>query len=167
MFFVPYESFELHTSCDPDEAISRIDRFSLRINRVNRTGVPVVLFWAQRRDRSRINVDRLIRHRRVSLPIIFGEVYPEKSGSHIRISLRLHWVYIIFIMVCFIMTGIVFSFWIANELIPALQTRAITDDFLITLYVAGIPFLFGYLVSLINFKIEARISRGFLFRLFQ
>jgi hypothetical protein len=104
-------------------------------------------------------INRIIRGRNSFLPTVEGEIHPESGGCSIQIKMSLHKFVIIFMIYWLWTTGV---FWIF-ALLAWLVDRSVGPIFLPILGM----FIFGWLLCLIPFKIEAKITTKFLFNLFR
>ena len=104
-------------------------------------------------------INRIIRGRNSFLPVIEGEISPESFGCSIEIKMNLHKFVLIFMIYWLSTTG---SFWIF-ALLAWLVDRSVGPIFLPILGM----FIFGWLLCLIPFKLEAKATTKFLFNLFR
>jgi hypothetical protein len=104
-------------------------------------------------------ISRIIRGRNSFLPVIEGEIHPESLGCSIEIKMSLYKVVLIFMIYWLWTTG---SFWIL-ALLAWFVDRSVGLIFLVPLGM----FIFGWLLCLIPFKIEAKMTAKFLFNLFR
>ena len=103
-------------------------------------------------------ISRIISGRNSFLPLIEGEIYPQPFGCYININMSLHKIVLAFMLLWLWTTGSIGIFalfaWFAEPSIGP-----------IFIPVLGM-FIFGLLLCIIPFKIEAKIATKFLVALF-
>jgi hypothetical protein len=103
-------------------------------------------------------ISRIIRGRNSFLPVIEGAIYPESFGCSIEIKMSLHKIVIVFMIYWLSIIGSVGMF----ALFAWFVDRSVGPIFLPLLGM----FIFGWLLCLIPFKIEAKATTKFLLTLF-
>jgi hypothetical protein len=103
-------------------------------------------------------ISRIIRGRNSFLPVIEGAIYPESFGCSIEIKMSLHKIVIVFMIYWLSIIGSVGMF----ALFAWFVDRSVGPIFLPLLGM----FIFGWLLCLITFKIEAKATTKFLLTLF-
>jgi len=103
-------------------------------------------------------ISRIISGRNSFLPFIEGEIYPQPFGCHININMSLHKIVLIFMLFWLWTPGsmgifALFAWFVEPSVEP------------IFIPLLGM-FIFGLLLCIIPFKIEAKIATKFLLTLF-
>lgn len=164
MSFLPYEKLTISTYLGVEEAINRL------ANAVDAPkSLPLTWPFGKRSDKAyegkisgdRFKISRIINYRNSFLPIVEGKIQtdPFGSGTRIEITMRLHEVVIIFMLIWLSMVG-----WGAVLFTLAFLAEPKKIG-LFALIPAGM-FVFGCLLTIIPFKIEAAITKKFLLQLF-
>jgi hypothetical protein len=157
MLLLPYERFVIRTRLDPNTVLSRIDGIMERsigwfgLLYANE-GKP----YHGKLEDNRFELNRNIHFRNSFLPVIKGRVNPDVQGSIILVAMRLNFCVMIFLTIWF--GGLFYG--LCSGLMEIIQA----GTFAITGY-AFLPLgllLFGYLLTMICFKIEAFRSTNFL-----
>lgn len=161
MSFLPYENFTITTNLDSEE-VKRIladvieppKTFRNSWSSASRSHKP---YEGKIYDDS-FQISRIIHTRNSFLPIIKGKISPQVIGCSINITMKLHIFVLIFM-----------GYWLS-------MTGSIGVGFLLALLsdnrmgIAGLMplgmFVFGCLLCIIPFKIEAKKSKEFLYKLF-
>lgn len=103
-------------------------------------------------------ISRIAAVRHPFLPMIQGEIHPQEPGSYLKISMNLHKIAIVILIYWLWATGSIGMFalfaWFVDRSVGA-----------IFLPILGM-FIFGWLLCLIPFKIEAKATTKFLLTLF-
>ncbi|NJS11779.1 MAG: hypothetical protein HC789_16110 [Microcoleus sp. CSU_2_2] len=158
---LPFERLTIPTTLKLSEVLERLDeaveppkmfRMNLLFRRPNKPYEGTI-------SGNTFKISRIIRGRNSFLPVIEGEIHPESFGCSIAIKMSLYKVVLIFTIYWLSITG---SFWIL-ALLAWLVDRSVGPIFLPILGM----FIFGWLLCLIPFKIEAKMTTKFLFNLFR
>lgn len=159
--FLPFERLTIPTTLNFSEVLERLDevveppkmfRMNLLFRRPDKPYEGTI-------SGNTFKISRIVHGRNSFLPVIEGEIHSESFGCSIAIKMTLYKVVIIFMLYWLSITG---SFWIF-ALLAWLVDRSVGPIFLPILGM----FIFGWLLCLIPFKIEAKKTTKFLFNLFR
>jgi hypothetical protein len=157
---VPFERLTIPTTLTFSEILERLDevveppkifRFTL-FKRPNKPYEGTI-------SGNTFKISRIIRGRNSFLPVIEGAIYPESFGCSIEIKMSLHKIVIVFMIYWLSIVGSIGLF----ALFAWFVDRSVGPIFLPLLGM----FIFGWLLCLIPFKIESKMTAKFLFNLFR
>jgi hypothetical protein len=165
MRFLPYDDFELHIKMNPTNAFYKLDS----VVGTQKTWLisPINIkepYWGDL-DIDSFKISRVIWYRNSFKPVILGRIYPEASGTRIQIVMRLDW--FVFFFWIFWLTGVGFiGFNMYSDLLISTLRSGESITWSPWQMIPVGMFAFGYLLTLIGYKIEAAISIKFIFDLF-
>jgi hypothetical protein len=157
MGFLPRRSLTLAIELTPEEALARLAE-NVEVSRpsllLRLTGGPKPKPFLGQVDGNTFTLMRIIRYRNSFQPLIRGAIEPRSSGSAVRLTMNIN-----------PLTGFVIGLWIVASLVIGVVGLFIHDN------AAGrmIPFymaVFGYLVCMGPFAIEAYLGKRALLRIF-
>lgn len=159
--FVPYERLQINTYLSQTEIEARLDEVvepkKLRWAFFSRDHKP----YQGTFNTEKFDVSRIIHYRNSFLPMIKGRISTDMGQTRIDITMQLHIFVIAFMIVWFGFVGM-FSFGLFGAFLFGGET-APEFSFLF----APLPFfIFGYCLTTLPFKYEARKSRQFFQDLF-
>lgn len=162
MFFLPYDYFEIYTTLTPDEIQQRLSKviepWQLLTFDSNK-------YFEGQLTKNKFKISRRIWYNNSFRPVILGEICPDIKGSRIKISMRLHWLVFFFSTIFLFVLGMAILSAVSDWLIFVLQIKFtnVNEEFL-----SGMSaFVFMYLLTLVSYKIEARIAKKMLFIIFE
>jgi hypothetical protein len=147
MFFLPYEKMTLDTALDTAQVVERLKS---EVDTSRPSWVQKVSrmfsgdshkFFQGTIDGSSFKISRIINYRNSFLPVIIGRI----EGSKVEITLRTAIFVNIFMMVWLGLTGSTFL--------------CLSKHYTTSSWPSGLMFLFGLLLWLICFRIEAEIAK--------
>lgn len=155
---LPFERLTIPTSLTFSEVLERLDEVVeppkiFRITLFKRPDKP----YEGTISGNTFKISRIITGRNSFLPLIQGEIYPQSLGCSIKISMNLHKIVIIFMIYWLSIIGSIGMF----ALFAWFVDRSVGPIFLPLLGM----FIFGWLLCLIPFKLEAKATTKFLFNL--
>ena len=167
--FLPFEKYTIRTGLSQEEVTKRLRRitestkpFTLNIFKAfNSSGAE---YLGQVSERS-FKISRVISYRNSFLPVIEGKVSTYLHKTEIEISMTLNLFVKVFLIIWFSLLGIPTVF-ILFVLIRRLIHFYFKDFSPFLLIPVGM-FIFGYLLTVLAFKPEARISKSRLNELFE
>jgi hypothetical protein len=155
--FIPFESLTITTSLTFSEVVSRLDEVVAppKLFRITLPfGPPPAKPYEGTISGKRFKINRIIIGRNSFIPIIEGDIHTQKFGCYIKIRMSLHKIVLGFMILWLWTTGSIGMFslfaWLVEPSVGA-----------IFLPILGM-FIFGWLLCLIPFKIEAKAAIKFL-----
>ena len=149
---IPFESLTITTSLTCSEVLRRLDEV-VTFPKLFRVARPAKPYEGTISDKT-FRINRIIIGRNSFLPIIKGEIHPQPFGCSIKIRMSLHEIVTAFLILWLWTTGSIGMF----SLFAWLVEPSVGPIFLPILGM----FIFGWLVCLIPFKIEAKAATKFL-----
>jgi len=154
---IPFESLTITTSLTCSEVLRRLDEV-VTFPKFFRIIIPFVppptKLYEGTLSGNSFKINRIIICRHLIFPIIQGDIYPQPFGSSIKIRMNLPKIVIAFLILWLWTTGSIGLFslfaWLVDPSVGA-----------IFLPILGM-FIFGWLLCLIPFKIEAKAATKFL-----
>ncbi|MEG4942538.1 hypothetical protein [Microcoleus sp. F4-D5] len=157
MSLIPFESLTITTSLTFSEVLRRLDEVvtTPKLFRVILPfSPPPVKPYEGTISGKKFKINRIIIGRNSFIPIIEGDIHPQKFGCYIKIRMSLHKIVLGFMILWLWTTGSIGMFalfaWLVEPSVGA-----------IFLPILGM-FIFGWLLCLIPFKIEAKAAIKFL-----
>ncbi|MEG4924126.1 hypothetical protein Q5690_27180 [Microcoleus sp. F10-D1] len=154
---IPFESLTITTSLTFSEVLRRLDEVvtTPKLFRVTLPfGPPPAKPYEGTVSGKKFKINRIIIGRNSFIPIIEGDIHPQKFGCYIKIRMSLHKIVLGFMILWLWTTGSIGMFalfaWLVEPSVGA-----------IFLPILGM-FIFGWLLCLIPFKIEAKAAIKFL-----
>lgn len=156
---LPFETLNITTSLTFSEVLERLDEILeppkiFRLTLFKRPAKP----YEGTINGNNFKIARIVNGRNSFLPVIQGEIHPQTPGCFIKIGMSLHKFVIIFMIYWLWATGSIGLF----ALFAWFVDRSIGPIFLVPLGM----FVFGWLLCLIPFRIEAKSATKFLLTLF-
>jgi hypothetical protein len=162
MFFLPFEYFEIYTHLSPEEVCRRlcsiIEPWHWYPADINR------FFGTVYSDHFKIS--RKTGGGTITPPVILGKVEVHGTGSRIKITIRLDWFVVVWMIVIFGLMGFGILKMTSDGLIALFPTGVLQIRVLLTILFYLGSFSFGYLMMAAQLWGE-RISRKFLYELFE
>lgn len=158
-YLLPFETLKINTPLTFSEVLERLDEIVeppkiFRITLFKRPAKPYEGIISG----NTFKIARIVNGRNSFLPAIQGEIHPQAPGCFIKISMSLHKIVIIFMIYWLWTTGSIGMF----ALFAWFVDRSVGTIFLVPLGM----FVFGWLLCLIPFRIEAKSATKFLITLF-
>ena len=154
---IPFESLTITTSLTCSEVLRRLDEVVTfpKFFRIILPWVPPpAKLYEGTISGNTFKINRIIIGRHLIFPIIKGDIYPQPFGSSIKIRMSLHKIVIAVLILWLWTTGSIGMF----SLFAWLVEPSVGPIFLPILGM----FIFGWLLCLIPFKIEAKAAIKFL-----
>lgn len=162
MLLLPYENLTLTTELTADEARERLSEVidSPKMFRAYWIFAPPPPKPYQGTIAgNKFRIRRIINYRNGFLTVIEGNICPDLMGCHIAIKIKLNSIVILFLLlwvgIC-LPTGLM-------SLLEIFKYKTIAPSKCLVQVVMGIV---GYVICMIAFKIQARIAKKFLYRVF-
>lgn len=155
--FIPFETLTITTSLTLSEVVSRLDEVVTppKLFRINLPfGPPPTKPYEGTISGKRFKINRIIIGRNSFIPIIEGDIHTQNFGCYIKIRMSLHKIVLGFMILWLWTTGSIGMF----SLFAWLVEPSVGPIFLPILGM----FIFGWLLCLIPFKIEAKAAIKFL-----
>jgi hypothetical protein len=161
MRFLPYESFVMRSNLKEDELIVRLKEIIIptRTFRFHIIGIKSSGKYEGQLNERTFQINRIISYRNSFLPQIIGEIEPQFNGSLIRIKMRLHLIVLIFISIWLGVVGLISASIVVSSIL--------FGSFPGFAFVPLGMFVFGYLLTLLAFKVESSRSKQDLKKLFE
>lgn len=161
MKFLPYEKMVFHSSLKEDKVKEKlvnvtepIKGWRFQLVRFNSTSK-----YAGEINGSSFQINRIISYRNSFLPQIIGKIEPQINGCTIRVIMRLHLFVLVFLLVWLGIVGLI----AVSMIIAAILFDSNNQLFFFPLGM----FIFGYLLSILAFKLESSKSKKDLKTLFE
>ncbi|MEG4120108.1 hypothetical protein QUA43_21900 [Microcoleus sp. N9_B4] len=155
--FIPFETLTITTSLTFSEVVSRLDEVVTppKLFRITLPfGSPPAKPYEGKISGKRFKINRIIIGRNSFIPIIEGDIHTQNFGCYIKIRMSLHKIVLGFMILWLWTTGSIGMF----SLFAWLVEPSVGPIFLPILGM----FIFGWLLCLITFKIEAKAAIKFL-----
>lgn len=159
MTFLPYEKFVIKTHLAPDIILKRLDG-------ATETGIRWGFFWQEHKPyRGKITgyefkISRWNSYRNDFRPIIKGRINPELGGSGVYVTMSMDLSVIVF-MCLWLGFFLLISLASIGQVLAIFQSGFSLERLVSIAFPLGF-LLFGYLLTIVSFKIEAIQSRKFL-----
>lgn len=168
--FLPFEKYTIQTALSEEEVLERLQIITRTTDTIRFSFRKAVILRSNYEYNGEIHgksfeIWRNIRYRNSFLPVIRGTVSSGSGGTEIRLSMRMNLFVMVFMGIWLSIAGLATLGSLSVVTIALLKFKpASLNAFL--LIPLGI-FLFGYLLMLLAFKAEAKISRKDLNRIFE
>ena len=158
MSILPYEKLIINTNLTSEEIIEKLNEYIEPYQPFRNKFKPPNKPYNGKIDGNNFTIARNINYRNSFLPIVKGKIISDYQGSIINITLSLHPVIIVFIGFWLYMTGGMGFFFLISMIT--------SGEFMLGGLIPLGMFIFGCLLTIIPFKVEAKIAKKFLQDLF-
>jgi hypothetical protein len=163
MFFLPFEYFEIHTHLSPKDIYQKLCSV-LEPWHMFPSDIYRFFGWV---NTNYFKISRKTGAFELFPPVIAGKICLEGKGSSIKVTIRLSWFTFVYLICFFGVVGIGIVEWTSNWLVLVAKTGLLQIETLwVFLFYIG-SFSLGYLMMCTQIKMEAHLSRKFLFYLFE
>ncbi len=156
MSILPFEKLTIHTDLTPEQIKEKLEQFVEPYQMFRNTFKQPNKPYNGKIQETSFRITRNINYRNSFLPVIKGKIMPNDygKGSQINITMSLHSFVIVFMTFWLFMVG--------GGGISLLFLMISSGKFMLEGLIPVGMFIFGCLLTIIPFKIEANIAKKFL-----